>query len=54
MLKSGKVSVIDIARIMGHASPQMVLQKYAQFVKSEKVKVDKNFDFIRIWIRRKA
>lgn len=38
MLNSGKVKVMDIARIMGHTSPQMLMTKYARYIKSEQIK----------------
>lgn len=38
MLNSGKLKVMDIARIMGHTSPQMLMTKYARYIKSEQIK----------------
>lgn len=38
MLNSGKLKVMDIARIMGHTSPQMLITKYARYIKSEQIK----------------
>lgn len=38
MLNSGKVKVMDIARMMGHTSPQMLMTKYARYIKSEQIK----------------
>jgi hypothetical protein len=29
---------MDIARIMGHTSPQMLMTKYARYIKSEQIK----------------
>lgn len=42
LLNSGTVSIMDIAKIVGHTSPQMIIQHYAKFIKSEKVKLDLN------------
>lgn len=38
MLNSGKVKVMDIARMMGHTSLQMLMTKYARYIKSEQIK----------------
>jgi hypothetical protein len=38
MLNSGKVKVMDLARMMSHTSPQMLMTKYAQYIKSEQIK----------------
>jgi hypothetical protein len=29
---------MDIARMMGHTSPQMLMTKYARYIKSEQIK----------------
>lgn len=46
MLNSGKLKVMDIARIMGHTSPQMLMTKYARYIKSEQIKaIDSNIPY---------
>ncbi len=43
MLDSGKFKVSEIAKIVGHVSPRMILTVYSGFIKSEKIKVDNDF-----------
>ncbi len=43
-LNSGEFSIMQIAKIVGHSSPQMILQNYAKFIKGEHLKINKNFD----------
>lgn len=44
MLSSGHVSIMELARIMGHGGPEMILRKYAKFVKSEQLKVNSSIN----------
>jgi len=44
MLKSGKLSVMEISRIVGHSSPEMIYRNYAKYIKSELINVNQNFD----------
>lgn len=43
-LDSGKFKVSQIAQILGHASVQMLFEKYAKFIRSELDDVPKDFD----------
>lgn len=40
MLNSGTIKLMDLARMVGHSSPQMILTTYAKYVKGEKINVD--------------
>ena len=40
MLNTGKIKVMDLARIVGHTNPQMILTTYAKYVKSEQIKIE--------------
>lgn len=44
MLNSGTMKITDISRLMGHTSTQMLLTRYAKFIKSEEVKIDQKYD----------
>lgn len=44
MLNSGTMRITDIARMMGHTSTQMLLTRYAKFIKSEELKIDREYD----------
>ena len=43
MLNSGKFKIMEIAAIVGHSSPQMIMQNYAGFIKDSHLKIDTNF-----------
>ena len=43
MLNSGKFKIMEIAAIVGHTSPQMIMQNYAGFIKDSHLKIDTNF-----------
>ena len=47
MLQSGRYSVLEIAKLMGHSSPQMVLQKYAKSISAESMSIDLKDDVYR-------
>lgn len=42
MLNSGKFKVMDIAAIVGHNSPQMIMTRYAGFIRDYHLKIDTN------------
>lgn len=44
MLNSGTMKITDISRLMGHTSTQMLLTRYAKFIKSEEIKIEEKFD----------
>ncbi len=44
MLNSGKIKVMDLARMVGHSSPQMILTTYAKYVKGEQLTIDRAID----------
>lgn len=44
MLNSGTMKITDISRLMGHNSTQMLLTRYAKFIKSEEIKIEEKFD----------
>lgn len=44
MLNSEKFKIMEIAAIVGHTSPQMIMTSYAGFIKNSHLKVDTNID----------
>ncbi len=44
MLKSGELSVLEIAQIVGHTNTKMILENYARFIKGEHLKISRSFD----------
>lgn len=44
MLNSGTMRITDISRLMGHTSTQMIITRYAKFIKSEEIKIDYKHD----------
>lgn len=44
MLNSGKFKIMEIASIVGHTSPQMIMTKYTGFIKDEHLKIDTNIE----------
>lgn len=45
MLNSGgKFKIMDIAAIVGHVSPQMIMTKYAGFIKENHLKIDTSLE----------
>ena len=44
MLKSGQLSVLEIAHIVGHTNSKMILERYAKHIKGEHLKINKSFD----------
>ncbi|MFW9618297.1 MAG: hypothetical protein ACMV1K_11865 [Sulfurospirillum sp.] len=41
MLKSGKVSVLTVAKMLGHTNSKMVLTTYSGFIEAEELKIDR-------------
>ena len=44
MLKSGELSVLEIAQIVGHTNSKMILENYARFIKGEHMKIRRSFN----------
>jgi len=44
MLKSGELSVLEIAQIVGHTNSKMILENYARFIKGEHLKIRSSFN----------
>ena len=44
MLKSGMVSVLELAQMVGHANSEPIIKNYARFIKGEHLKIDRGFD----------
>ena len=44
MLKSGKVTLMELAQTVGHKNTEMIVKNYARFIKGEHLKIDKSFD----------
>jgi integrase len=43
-MNSGKFKIMDIAAIVGHTSPQMIMTRYAGFIKENHLKIDTNLE----------
>ena len=44
MLKSGALSVVEIAQIVGHTNTKMILEKYARYIEGEQLRISRSFD----------
>lgn len=44
MLNSGKLTITQIAKMVGHTNTQMIIQNYAKLSRKELENIDKNFD----------
>jgi len=44
MLKTGQLSVLEIAQIVGHTNSKMIFKNYARFIRGEHLKISSNFD----------
>lgn len=44
MLKSEKLSVLEIAQIVGHTNSKMIIENYARFIKGEHLKISHTFN----------
>ncbi|ABB44079.1 Phage integrase [Sulfurimonas denitrificans DSM 1251] len=47
MLNSGKFKIMEIAAIVGHTSPEMIIKNYAGFIKDSHLKVDTSIDLFK-------
>lgn len=47
MLNSGKFKIMEIAAIVGHTSPEMIVKNYAGFIKDNHLKVDTNIELFK-------
>ena len=47
MLQSGNYPILDISRILGHNSVQMVIHKYTKYIESETIKIKPKNDIYR-------
>jgi integrase len=48
MLDSGKFKIMEIAAIVGHTSPEMIMKNYAGFIKDNHLKIDTSIDLFKI------
>ena len=48
MLNSGQVKIMEIAAIVGHTSPRMIMTNYAGFIKDNHLRVDTNIDLFQV------
>ena len=44
MLKSGTVSILELAQMVGHANSESIIKNYARFIKGEHLKIKRDFD----------
>ena len=44
MLKSGTVSVLELAQIVGHANSEPIIKNYARFIKGEHLRISREID----------
>jgi integrase len=47
MLNSGQFKIMEIAAIVGHSSPEMIMKNYAGFIQSEHLKIDTNIELFK-------
>ncbi len=47
MLNSGKFKIMEIAAIVGHTSPEMIMKNYAGFIMDEHLKIDTSIDLFK-------
>jgi len=47
MLNSGKFKIMEIAAIVGHSSPEMIMKNYAGFIKDNHLKIDTSIDLFK-------
>lgn len=43
-VNSGKFKIMEIAAIVGHTSPEMIMKNYTGFIQSEHLKIDTNIE----------
>ena len=47
MLNSGKFKIMEIAAIVGHTSPEMIMKNYAGFIQDSHLKIDTSIDLFK-------
>ena len=47
MLNSGVFKIMEIAAIVGHTSPEMIMKNYAGFIKDNHLKIDISIDLFK-------
>lgn len=47
MLNSGKFKIMEIAAIVGHSSPEMIMKNYAGFIQDSHLKIDTSIDLFK-------
>jgi len=47
MLNSGKLKIMEIAAIVGHSSPEMIMKNYAGFIRDSHLKIDTSIDLFQ-------
>ena len=52
MLKSGTVSILELAQIVGHANSEPIMKNYARFIKGEHLKIERNFDPFSVTVQQ--
>jgi integrase len=48
MLNSGIFKIMEIAAVVGHSSPEMIMKNYAGFIKDNHLKIDTSVDLFKI------
>lgn len=43
MLKSGKISILELAQMVGHSNSEPIMKNYAMFIEGEHLKIDRDF-----------
>lgn len=44
MLKSGMVSILELAQMVGHSNTEPIIKNYARFIEGEHLKIDRGFN----------
>jgi len=44
MLKSGEVSMLEIAQMVGHTNTKMIIEHYAKYINGEQLKISRSFN----------
>lgn len=44
MLKSGKVDLLELAQMVGHANTEMIVKNYARYIRDEHLRISRNFE----------
>jgi integrase len=48
MLKSEKLSILEIAQIVEHTNSKMIIENYARYIKGEHLKISSSFNPFQI------